>query len=78
LVPRVEAEEISTRRVTRIVAVRSSRGARLRTVRVVGGQGRVDPGGVLELRKHVLHVEYDPEVGVADDGDDNDESDEEF
>ena len=77
MVPRVDAEEISIWRVTRIVAVRLLRRARLRTVRVVGGQGRVDPVGVLELRKHVLYAEYDPEVDVVDD-DDDDDSDEEF
>ena len=60
----------------RIVAVRASRGAKLRTVRVVGGKDRVNPGDVLELRKQVLHVEHDCEVGEVDDEDED--SDEEF
>ena len=59
--------------VTRIVAARALRGAKLGTIRIVGGPSRFKPKDLLELRKYVSHLEYDPEVDVADgDGEDSD------
>ena len=37
--------------------VRALGGAKLRTVSICDGQGGVDPGEVLELRKHVFNLE---------------------
>ena len=74
LIPRTDTEEINIGSVARIVAARTSRGVKLRTVMVVGGQDRVNLGDVLELRKRVLDVEYDPEVRIVDEnGEDSDE-----
>jgi len=74
LVPRTDTEGINIESVTKIAAARASRGTKLRTVRIVGGKDKLDPGDVLELRKHVLNVEYDPVVDVVDsDSDDSDE-----
>ena len=72
LLPLTVTEVINVDLVAKIAATRASRGAKLRTVRIVGGQDRVNPGDVLELKKYVSHVEYDPEVSVAsDESDDN-------
>ena len=57
-----------------ITAARAARGAKFGTVRIVGGQDRLDPGDVLELRKHISHVEYGPEAVDSD----SDGSDEEY
>ena len=43
-----------------MVTTRAFRGSMLRIVRIVGGEGKLDPGDMLELRKHVLHVECGP------------------
>jgi hypothetical protein len=63
--------------VTSVAAARASRGAKLKSVRIVS-QVRFAPMEVMELRKHVLHVECNVGVdgvgGVGDD-DDSDESD---
>ena len=75
-VPRTDTEEFNIKRVVDIVEARASRGAKLRAVRVVGGQNRLSPEDVLELRKHVSQVEYDPGVDVV--GSDSDDSDEEY
>jgi hypothetical protein len=58
--------------VTGVVAARASRGAKLKSIKIVD---RDEPSGtdVLELQKHVLHVEYGPELD--DDDDDTDEKD---
>ena len=59
-------------------AARALGGSRLRTVRIVDGQDALDPGDVLELKKHVMHVEYGPkvdEVGGYNFSDDDDEED---
>jgi len=50
-----------------MAAARASRGAKLKTVRILAREVGFD---VLELEKHVLHVECGPEVAVAD-GDSN-------
>jgi hypothetical protein len=69
-------EMVDIKNIIRMAAARASRGAKLKSVRIVsqGGFVQID---VLELKKHVLHVECAPGVdGVNDDtGDDN--SDEE-
>ena len=59
---------------------RASGGAKLGTVRIVDGQGNLDPGGMLELRKHNSHMEYGPLVDVVggdDSGKDSDHGGEE-
>jgi hypothetical protein len=55
-----------------VVAARASRGAKLKFIRIIGRKSvRTE---VLELKKHVPHVEYGPEVDEAnDDGGDIDE-----
>jgi len=47
-----------------MVEARASRGAKLRTVRIVDGSARpkVDPADMLQLRKHVWDAEYGPEA----------------
>jgi hypothetical protein len=66
-------EEFDIQTVIEMAAARASRGAKLRTVK---DQAELDSMDVLELRKHVLHVEYGPEVDVYDDGSDcSDEED---
>ena len=59
--------------VIEMARARASRGAKLRIIRIVGEQGELDPEVVSELRKHVLDVEYSPEVDVV--SDDSDEED---
>jgi len=66
--------DIDIESVTKIAAARESRGARLRTVRIVGRRKKLHPLDVLELEKCVLHAEYDLEVDAVDDhSDDGDE-----
>ena len=48
--------------VTEMAAARASRGAKLKLVRIVDGQGENDLD-LLELKEHVCNVEYGPEVG---------------
>jgi hypothetical protein len=57
-----------------MAAARASRGAKLKSVTILrGNYVRAD---VLELKKHVFHVECGPDPnGVDDDGDDIDEGD---
>ena len=64
---------IDVKNIAKIAAARASRGAKLRTVRIIGGKGKL---GLGELRKHVLNVECDPVVDVVDS--DSDDSDEDF
>jgi len=74
LIPRTDTEEIDVKSMTKIAAARASRGAKLRNIRIHGGTDKLDLGDVLELRKHVLNVEYGPVVEVVDsDSDDSDE-----
>jgi len=47
----------------KMAAARASRGEKLRTIRIVEGQGKADLD-VSELRKHVWNVEYGPGVGL--------------
>jgi len=46
---------------------RASRGKKLKTIKIVYKWIDSDPEDVLELRKHVKHVEYDPRVDTVDD-----------
>jgi hypothetical protein len=58
-----------------MAAARASRGAKLKSVRIAG-RVKFAPMQVLELRKHVLHVECDFGVDdVSNDGDGGDEND---
>ena len=76
LVLRTNAEKFDITNLIRTVAARASRGVKLKTIRIDGGKDKLrNPEDVLELRKHVLHVEYRPEVNVIDS--DNDVSAEE-
>ena len=63
--------DIDVESVSMIAAARESRGAKLRTVKIIGGQGKLRPLDVLELEKRVLHVEFGLEVDVDDDHSDN-------
>ena len=60
-------EGINIQEVIRTLAARASRGAKLRTVRIIDGhtKPKVDPVDVLELRKHAWCVEYGPEAGMV-------------
>ena len=72
LIPRA-GTEIDIKSVTKIAAARASGGARLKTIKI-GGEDKFNPWDVLELRKYVSNVEWDPVVDVVDsDGDDSDE-----
>jgi len=62
--------------VIEMAKARASRGVKLRIIRIVGGQDELEPEAVSELGKHVLRVEYGPEVDVvSDEGDESDEED---
>jgi len=56
-------EEFDTQNVIEMTAARASRGAKLKTVK---DQAELDPVDVLELGKHVLHVECGPWVVCND------------
>ena len=56
----MEVFDIGT--VIEMAAARASRGAELRTVRIVDKVWELDPEDASELRKHVLHVEYSPDL----------------
>jgi len=53
-----------------MTTARALGGAGLMTIRLVGGQDKVDPDDMLELRRHVFDVEYSPGEGVTDDDSD--------
>lgn len=57
-----------------MAAARMSRGSRLKSVRIIS-KVKLAPKMVLELRKHVFHLEYDSVVGFVNDGDVSDEED---
>ena len=67
-------ENLDLKDVIGMATARASRGAKLKSVTILrGNYVRAD---VLELKKHVFHVECGPESnGVDDDGDDIDEGD---
>ena len=61
--------------VTRMAASRASRGAKLKSVKIIG-RDEFEQMDVLELKKHVLDVGWGPEDdGANDDSDDSDDSD---
>jgi len=66
LVPRTDTEEIDVKSMTKIAAARVWGGAKLRTLRIVGGEDRANLRDVLELRKYVSNVECGPWVDVVD------------
>ena len=85
LVLRTATEAIDFKSLTEIAAARALRGARLRTVRIVGGRDEPNLGSMAELGKHVLNVEHEPLVDAVDsdsdessDSDDSDDSDGDF
>jgi len=57
-----EGEVFDMQAVIGMVAARAARGVKLRTVR---DQAKLDPADVLELRKHVSHVEYGLGVDIG-------------
>jgi hypothetical protein len=68
----LDKETLDMKSVIGVVTARASRGAKFRSVRIVG-QDQPVRTDVLELEKHVLDVEYGPKVDrVYDDGDDED------
>ena len=76
-----KGEAFDIKDVIGVVTARESGGAKLGTVRIVGGWGELDAWGVSELRKHVLHVEFGQYgLGEADgnsgDGCDSNDGDE--
>jgi len=72
LVPRTSSETFNIRDLITMAAARALGGVKLRTVRIIGGQGGLDPGSALELGKYVLHVEYPSGNGaVNSDSDDS-------
>jgi len=78
LVPSTEGEVFNIGDVVDVVTARASRGAKLRTVRMVGRWG-LDERDVSGLKKHILSVEFSPGVRAEGDdgyyGDSGDESD---
>ena len=71
---RTDRITFDAKEVAEMAAARASRGAKLKTVRIVGGQDKLNMGDLLELGKHVSRVGYDPGVDVVNsDGDDSDE-----
>ena len=74
IVPRNGLAGFDVGSVTEMARARASRGVKLRVIRILSGQNKLDPGPELELRKYVWHVEYGPEADVvSDDGDGSDE-----
>ena len=52
--------------VVTMAAMRTSRGAKLRSIRIVSKDKSVQ-ADALELKKHILHVECGPEGAIAND-----------
>jgi len=65
---RRDDEEFDIRTVIEMAVARAARGAKLRTIK---DRAELDPVDVLELRKHILHVEYGPEVDLYEDSSDD-------
>jgi len=63
-----DGEKFDMRAVIEMVAARAARGVKLGTVR---DQAKLDPADVLELRKHVSHVECGHKVALYEDGSDS-------
>ena len=77
--PRTNSETFNIEDLITMASARASRGAKLRTVRIIGGRGGLDPDSALGLGKYVSHVEYAPKTGAVDNSNDGfvDDSDEE-
>jgi len=65
---RTNGEVFDIKDLINMAAARALCGAKLRIVRIIGGQDKVDPDGVLELREHASDVECGPGVADADSG----------
>ena len=76
LVLRASREVFDIGGLINMAAARELGGAKLRTVGISGGRDKLNPDDVLELKKHVLHVEYDPGT-VVDSDEETGDSDEE-
>jgi hypothetical protein len=72
LVLRAEGEIFDIQRVIGMAAARASMGAKLRAIAIVC-QDTFMPSDLLELEKHVLHVECGPDVYGIDDSSDEDD-----
>ena len=59
---------VDTKNMIAVIAARALRGAKLRTLRITCKREELDPGALLEFRKHVSHVEYSPEISVVENG----------
>jgi len=70
LVLRNEGKVFDMEDVIGMAEARASRGRELKTVRIVDGWNKLRQKDVVELRRHVGHVEYSLRVGQVDDVDD--------
>ena len=68
LVLRTNGEVFDIKDLIDMARVRALGGAKLRVVKIVGGEDKVDPGGVLELKTHVFNMERGPWVSDPDSG----------
>jgi hypothetical protein len=76
--PCISWEKPDTEDVIRMAAARALGGVKLGTVRIVCRRGELDPLDLLELKKHIWHVEYDSGAGAVNDvSDGSDEEDDE-
>jgi hypothetical protein len=55
-------DTVDMRSIIEVVAARASGGAKLKSIRIVGDIDKLVRTDVLELKKHVTHVEFDPEL----------------
>ena len=68
-----DSKAVGIKNVIGMAAARASRGKKLRAIRIVDSRDEIDPGDVLELKKHVLRVEHCP--GIVGSTVNNDEED---
>jgi len=54
--------------IIKMAEARASRGRKLKIIRIIHRGYEPDPEGMLELRKHVMHMEYNYRVGEVGDG----------
>ena len=69
LVLRTNSETFNIKDLIKMAAARALGGAKLRVVRIIVRQGELAPDDVLELRKHILDLEYVPGVDTVDNSD---------
>jgi hypothetical protein len=62
LVIMLEQEKFDMGSIIGVVAARASSGMKLRSIRIIGDIDKPVRTHVLELRKHVLRVEYHPDL----------------